>query len=70
LARYVLRANGAAGSVDFQECRTIDEALAKAQELRDAHFSRITIINVLTGLEITDVEALIGVQQDDAERDA
>lgn len=41
-----------------------------AQELRDAHFSRITIINVLTGLEITDVEALIGVQQDDAERDA
>ena len=59
LARYILRATGVAGPVEFQERLTIDQALEKARELRDAHFSHITIFNVLTGIEITDVEALL-----------
>ena len=63
LARYSLRANGAAGPVDFQERLTIEAALIKAQELRDAHFSHFTIFNVLTGVEITDVEALLATQE-------
>jgi hypothetical protein len=54
-----LRAKGASGPVEFQERLTLEEALAKVQELREAHFSHITIFNVLTGIEITDVEALI-----------
>jgi hypothetical protein len=45
--------------VEFQERLTIEAALAKAQELRDAHFSHITIFNVLNGVEITDVESLL-----------
>jgi len=60
LARYILRATGASGPVEFQERLTIDQALEKARDLRDAHFSHITIFNVLTGLEITDLEALMG----------
>ena len=59
MARYILRATGAAGPVEFQERLTIEAALAKARELRDARFSHITIHNVLTGIEITDVEALL-----------
>ena len=59
MARYILRASGAAGPVEFQERLTIDQALDKGRELRDAHFSHITIFNVLTGTEITDVEALL-----------
>lgn len=59
MARYILRAQGATGPVEFQERLTIDEALAKVQKLRSAHFSRVTIINVMTGVEIRDVEALI-----------
>lgn len=59
MARYILRARGASGPVEFQERLTIDAALVKVQELRAAHFSHITIYNVLTGIEITDVEALI-----------
>jgi hypothetical protein len=62
LARYILRATGAAGPVEFQERLTIEAALAKAQELRDAHFSHISIVNVLTGIVINDVEALLGSQ--------
>ena len=53
--------------MEFQERLTIEAALAKAQELRDAHFSHITILNVLTGVEITDVEALL-VSQDSERR--
>jgi hypothetical protein len=68
LARYVIRANGAAGPVDFQQRLTIEAALAKAQELHDAHFTHITIFNVLTGVEITDVEALLSTQENDAGR--
>lgn len=59
MARYILRATGVSGSVEFQERLTIEAALAKAQELRDAHFTHITIFNVLTGVEINDVEALL-----------
>ena len=60
MARYILRAQGASGPVEFQERLTIDEALAKVQDLRKARFSHVTIINVMTGVEIRDVEALIG----------
>ena len=60
MARYIVRAKGAAGPIEFQQRLTIEDALAKARELRDAHFSHITIFNVLTGLEITDLEALMG----------
>ena len=63
LARYVLRATGISGRVEFQERLTIEAALVKARELRDAHFSHITIFNVLTGVEITDVEALLVSQE-------
>ena len=59
MARYVLRATGASGPVEFQERLTIDAALAKARELQAAHFSHIVILNVLTGVQITDVESLI-----------
>jgi hypothetical protein len=67
LARYILRATGATGPVEFQERLTIEAALVKAQELRDAHFSHIAILNVLTGIEITDVESLLTAQADQRE---
>ena len=66
LARYILHANGAAGPIEFQERLTIEVALVKAQELRDAHFTHISIVNVLTGLEITDVEALLAIHENAA----
>ena len=59
MARYIVRAKGAAGPIEFQQRLTIEDALAKARELRDAHFSHITIHNVFTGVEITDLEALM-----------
>ena len=59
MARYILRAQGASGPVEFQERLTIDEALVKVQKLRKAHFRHVTVINVMTGVEIRDVEALI-----------
>lgn len=63
MPRYILRARGAAGPVEFQERLTIDAVLVKAQELHDAHFTNITIFNVLTGVEITDVESLLASQE-------
>jgi aspartate 1-decarboxylase len=57
--RYVIRANSSAGVVNFHDRRTIDAALAKAAELRDAGFEKITLINVENGVEITDLEQLI-----------
>ena len=66
MARYVVRPTGASGPVEFQERLTIEAALTKARELRDAHFTHITIFNVLTGVEITDVEALLGTQNGDS----
>jgi hypothetical protein len=59
LARYVLRATGVSGPVEFQQRLTIDQALEKARDLKEAHFTHITIFNVLTGVEITDLEALM-----------
>jgi hypothetical protein len=68
MARYVLRASGATGPVEFQEPVTLEAALVKAQELQDAHFTHITIVNLRTGIEIADVEALI-MRQGEASRD-
>jgi hypothetical protein len=68
VARYIVKATGAAGPVEFQERLTIDQALNKASELREAHFTHITILNVLTGVEITDLEALME-ERDRAEGD-
>lgn len=68
MARYILRATGASGPVEFQERLTIESALAKARELRDAHFAHITIFNVLTGVEITDLESLLESENDDVQR--
>lgn len=65
MARYVLRATGVSGPVEFQERLTIEAALEKARELRDAHFTHITMLNVLTGVEIADVEALLVAQGTD-----
>lgn len=70
MARYILRASGAAGPVEFQERLTIEAALAKAQQLRDAHFSHITIFNVRTGIEITDVESLLVTQGSPDQRES
>lgn len=70
MARYILRASGAAGPVEFRERLTIEAALAKAQELRDAHFSHITIFNVLSGIEITDVESLLVSQGSTDQRES
>ena len=60
MARYIVRGRGTAGPVEFQERLTIDQALDKARQLGEAHFTHITIVNVLTGLEITDLEDLMG----------
>ena len=62
MARYILRASGVSGPVEFQERLTIEAALEKARELRDARFTHITIVNVLNGVEISDVEALLESQ--------
>ena len=59
MARYILRATGVSGPVEFQEPLTIEAALQKARELRDARFTHITIFNVLSGVEIKDVEVLL-----------
>jgi hypothetical protein len=45
--------------VEFQERLTIDAALKRASELRAADFTRITLINVISGIEITDLEGLL-----------
>ena len=63
MVRYKLRATGASGPVAFQERLTIDAALAKIEELRSAGFTLIAIINVLSGVEITDVDALLAARE-------
>ena len=65
MPRYILRARGAAGPIELQERLTIDAALMKARELHDAEFTHITIFNVLTGVEITDVESLLASLESD-----
>jgi hypothetical protein len=68
MARYILRARGIAGPVEFQQRLTIDEALAEVQKLRNAQFTHFTIINVMTGVEIKDVDALImGAERPESE---
>jgi len=67
LARYILRATGAAGPVEFREKLTIEAAIKKVQELRHEHFSNITILNVLNGVEITDLESLLTSSAKDPE---
>jgi hypothetical protein len=47
------------GVVEFTDRVTIEAALQRASELGRAHFRHVTIINVFTGVEITDLEALI-----------
>jgi hypothetical protein len=64
MARYTIRARNGAGVVDFQERLTIEAALKKVENLRDAHFEHITLINQSTGLEISDLEALIDAQHE------
>ena len=59
MARYIIRATSQGGPVSFQVPLTLDAALRKAAELRDAHFQHITLVNTMTGLEITDLEELI-----------
>jgi hypothetical protein len=65
VARYTIVAKGGAGPIEFLEPVTIDAALARAQELRDAHFEHITITNVLTGVAIEDLEALLQQRSQD-----
>jgi hypothetical protein len=59
LARYIVRASGASGPVEFLERLTIDQALEKTEHLRDADFTHIVIVNELTGTAIKDVEELL-----------
>ncbi len=59
MARYIIRASNEHGPVDFNDRLTIEAAMQKAKELGEAHFTHITIVNTLTGVEITDLEALI-----------
>lgn len=57
--RYTLRASNSAGRVNFTDKLTIDAALRKAAELRDAGFHHVTLINVESGVEITDLEHFV-----------
>jgi hypothetical protein len=64
MARYIIRASNNAGQIEFRERLTIDAALAKAAELRDAGFRRITLLNAETGVEIKEVEQLVAPSAD------
>ena len=59
MAQYVIRASTESGTIDFAEPLTLEAALEKAVELRDAHFRHITLINTHTAVEITDLEELV-----------
>jgi hypothetical protein len=63
MARYTIRASSSGGDVDFINHLRIHEALDKAAELRDAGFTRITLLNAETGIEITELEQLISKEQ-------
>ena len=65
MARYTMRATNSAGLIQFQERLTLEGALKKAQELREAQFEHLTLINHATGVEITDLDALIPETKDD-----
>lgn len=65
LARYILRAKSTSGdSIEFMDRLTIEQALDRVRELQAADFSHIAIINTATGLEISDVEALLQERRD------
>lgn len=64
MARYIIRASNNSGQIEFRERLTIDAALAKATELRDAGFRRITLLNAETGVEIKEVEQLVSPPAD------
>lgn len=64
MARYIIRASNNAGQIEFRERLTIDAALAKATELRDAGFRQITLLNAETGVEIKEVEQLVAPRAD------
>ncbi len=57
--RYIIRARNAGGFVGFGEPLTLEAALRKAAELRDAQFEQITLVNTKTGVEITDLEQIV-----------
>lgn len=57
--RYTLSASNNVGRVSFMDRLTIDAALRKAAELRDAGFHHVTLINVESGVEITDLEQFV-----------
>lgn len=59
MARYIIRASSAGGPIESSEPLTLEVALEKAAELRDAHFQHITLINTRTGVAVTDLEELI-----------
>ena len=59
MARYVIRASNDTATVEFDERLTIEAALEKAKELGESHFRHVTLVNVLTGIEITDLEAIM-----------
>lgn len=59
MARYTIRARQNGGPVNFSEPLTIEAALRKAAELRDARYQHITLVNTDTGVEITDLEELV-----------
>ena len=59
MARYVIRAVKGGGPVEFDERLTIEAALTRVKQLRDAHFEHITLINILTGVQIEDLGSLI-----------
>ena len=59
MARYTIRARHDGEPVNFPEPLTIEAALRKTAELRDAHYQRIILINTKTGVEITDLEELV-----------
>ena len=64
MARYIIRASNETGPVEFSDRLTIDAALEKAAELNEAHFKHITIVNLLNGVEITDLESLMEARGD------
>jgi hypothetical protein len=66
VARYSIRASNSAGTIEFPGRLTITEALNRAAELRDAHFEHITLVNLETGLEISDLESLVQENKDDS----
>jgi hypothetical protein len=70
MARYIIRASNNAGQIEFRERLTIDAALAKVTELRDAGFRRITLLNAETGVEIKEVEELVSPPPKDERADA